>query len=101
MCGAWGRGANGEGDGEVRLTQGLYGAGGTGGSWVEVLRSVVAGVWGGVNCEEMASSAPSKASLKMRPMALNGFESESPVRCRSRRASMLGKESGVAGSSPA
>ena len=49
----------------------------------------------------MTSSAPSRASLKMRPMALNGFESESPVRCRSRRASMLGKESGVAGSSPA
>jgi len=34
-------------------------------------------------------------------MAFSGFESESPVRCKSRRASMLGKESGVAGSSPA
>jgi hypothetical protein len=34
-------------------------------------------------------------------MAFNGFESESPVRWRSRRASMLGRESGVAGSSPA
>jgi hypothetical protein len=99
---AWGRTANGEGEGEVRLTQGLYGAcGGTDGSWEEDCRSVVPGVCGGVNCEVMTSSAPSRASLKMRPMAFNGFESESPVRWRSRRASMLGKESGVAGSSPA
>ncbi len=60
-----------------------------------------AGVCGGVNCETIAPSAPSRASLKIRPMALNGFERESPVRCRSRRASMLGRESGVAGSSPA
>jgi hypothetical protein len=34
-------------------------------------------------------------------MAFNGFESESPVRWRSRRASMLGRERGVADSSPA
>jgi len=34
-------------------------------------------------------------------MAFNGFERESPVRWRNRRASMLGRESGVAGSSPA
>ena len=34
-------------------------------------------------------------------MAFNGFESESPVRWRNRRASMLGRESGVADSSPA
>ena len=34
-------------------------------------------------------------------MAFNGFESESPVRWRIRRASMLGRESGVADSSPA
>lgn len=54
-----------------------------------------------MNCEFRASSAPSSASLNMRPMAFNGFESESPVRWRNRRASMLGRESGVAGSSPA
>ena len=34
-------------------------------------------------------------------MAFNGFESESPVRWRNRRASMLGRDSGVADSSPA
>ena len=34
-------------------------------------------------------------------MAFNGFEIESPVRWRNRRASMLGRESGVADSSPA
>jgi hypothetical protein len=34
-------------------------------------------------------------------MAFKGFESESPVRWRIRRASMLGRESGVADSSPA
>jgi hypothetical protein len=54
-----------------------------------------------VNCAVRASSAPSSASLNIRPMALNGFEIESPVRWRNRRASMLGRESGVAGSSPA
>lgn len=102
MCSdAWGRTANGEGEGEVRLTQGLYGACGMDGSWGDVFGSVVPGVCGGMNCEVMTSSAPSRASLKMRPIAFNGLESESPVRCRSRRASMLGKESGVAGSSPA
>jgi hypothetical protein len=54
-----------------------------------------------VNCVVRASSAPSSASLNIRPMAFNGFESESPVRWRNRRASMLGRESGVADSSPA
>jgi hypothetical protein len=54
-----------------------------------------------VNCVPKASSAPSSASLNIRPMAFNGFESESPVRWMNRRASMLGRESGVAGSSPA
>jgi hypothetical protein len=54
-----------------------------------------------VNCVVRASSAPSNASLNIRPMAFNGFESESPVRWRNRRASMLGRESGVADSSPA
>ncbi len=34
-------------------------------------------------------------------MTFSGLESESPVRWRNRRASMLGRESGVAGSSPA
>lgn len=99
-CSTGGRAADGDGDGEERLTQGLYGACGKDGSWAEDFRSVVAGVCGGVNCETI-SSAPSRASLKIRPMALNGFEIESPVRCRSRRASMLGRASGVAGSSPA
>jgi len=101
-CSDGGRAAEGDGDGEERLTQGLYGACGTDGSWAEDPRNVAVGVCGGgVNCETMTSSAPSRASLKIRPIALNGFESESPVRCRSRRASMLGSASGVAGSSPA
>lgn len=93
---------DGDGDGEERLTQGLYGACGRDGSWAEDFRSGFTGVCGGgVNCETMTSSAPSRASLKIRPMAFSGFESESPVRCKSRRASMLGRASGVAGSSPA
>jgi len=56
------------------------------------------GVWGEVN---RTSSAPSSASLNIRPMTFSGFESESPVRWRNRFASMLGRERGVAGSSPA
>lgn len=54
-----------------------------------------------MNCVVRTSSAPSSASLNIRPMAFNGFEIESPVRWRNRRASMLGRESGVADSSPA
>jgi hypothetical protein len=69
-----------DGDGELRLTQGLYGVCGTGGLGADDLDVRCAGFSGGENWEVRASSAPSRASLKMRPMALSGFESESPVR---------------------
>lgn len=75
-CGAGGW----AGDGELRLTRGLYGVGGMGGLDTDDLGGGCAGGCCGLNWEVRASSAPSRASLKIRPMALKGFEIESPVR---------------------